>query len=125
MRSRFSLTSGTIDTIYNIIYNTYHIFRHPHILRLFGYFFDETKVFLILENAPRGDISRCLQNCEGGKFDEPRASKYIKQVTEALAYCHSRKVIHRDINPGNLLIDLKGDSWFLLNPASEPLLLPR
>ena len=100
------------------MYNTYHIFRHPHILRLFGYFFDETKVFLILENAPRGDISRCLQKCQGGKFDEPRASKYIKQVTEALAYCHSMKVSHRDIHPGNLLINMKGDSWFLLNPVS-------
>ena len=47
-----------------------------------------------------------------------RASKYIKQVTEALAYCHSMKVSHRDIHPGNLLINMKGDSWFLLNPAS-------
>ena len=100
------------------MFNTHRNFRHPHILRLFGYFFDETKIFLILELAPPGDMYRCLQKCQGGKFDEPRASKYIKQVTEALAYCHSMKVIHRDINPGNLLIDLKGDSWFLLNPAS-------
>ena len=50
---------------------------------------------------------KCLQKCQGGKFDEPRASKYIKQMTEALAYCHSMKVIHRDIKPENLLFDIE------------------
>ena len=65
------------------IYNTFHIFRHPHILRLFGYWFDETKIYLILENAPRGEMYKCLQKCQGGKFDEPRASKYIKQTSTA------------------------------------------
>ena len=82
--------------------------RHPHILRLFGYFHDETKIYLILENAPRGEMYKCLQKSQGQKFDEPRASKYIKQMTEALAYCHSMKVIHRDIKPENLLLDMKG-----------------
>ena len=28
--------------------------RHPHILRLYGYFYDETRVYLILEYAPQG-----------------------------------------------------------------------
>ena len=83
--------------------------RHPHILRLFGYFHDETKIYLILENAPRGEMYKCLQKSQGQKFDEPRASKYIKQMTEALAYCHSMKVIHRDIKPENLLLDMKGE----------------
>ena len=51
---------------------------------------------------------KCLKKCQGQKFDEPRASKYIKQMTDALAYCHSMKVIHRDIKPENLLLDMKG-----------------
>jgi len=99
--------------------------RHPHILRLFGYWFDETKIYLILENAPRGEMYKCLQKCQGGKFDEPRASKYIKQMTEALAYCHSMKVIHRDIKPENLLLDMKGDlkisdfGWSVHAPSSR------
>ena len=88
--------------------------RHPHILRLFGYFHDETKIYLILENAPRGEMYKCLQKSQGQKFDEPRASKYIKQMTEALAYCHSMKVIHRDIKPENLLLDMKGECQFQL-----------
>ena len=30
--------------------------RHPHVLRMFGYFYDETRVYLILEFAPRGEM---------------------------------------------------------------------
>lgn len=37
------------------------IIRHPHILRLFGYFYDDTRVYLILEYAPRGELYKQLQ----------------------------------------------------------------
>jgi serine/threonine protein kinase len=30
--------------------------RHPNILRLFGYFYDEERVYLILEYAARGEM---------------------------------------------------------------------
>ena len=29
------------------------------------------------------------------RFDEPRSAKYIRQMSDALKYCHSKKVIHR------------------------------
>ena len=29
------------------------------------------------------------------RFDEPRSAKYIRQMADALKYCHSKKVIHR------------------------------
>ena len=60
----------------------FHYCRHPNILRLFGYFYDENKIYLILEFAPRGEMYKVLQKCQGGKFDEPKASKYIKQMTQ-------------------------------------------
>ena len=31
----------------------------------------------------------------------------IKQVLNAIAYCHSKNVAHRDLKPENLLIDAK------------------
>src|SRR5262249_13744952 len=33
------------------------------------------------------------------------------QATSALAYAHGQDVIHRDIKPGNLLLDLHGQLW--------------
>ena len=66
--------------------------RHPNILRLFGYFYDETRVYLILEYAPRGEMFKALQKQPGGRFNEARTAKYVKQMAEALIYCHSKKV---------------------------------
>jgi len=83
--------------------------RHNNILRLFGYFYDESRVYLILEYAPRGELYKSLQTQENGRFSESQSSTYIKQMADALQYCHSKKVIHRDIKPENLLLDVSGN----------------
>lgn len=35
-----------------------------------------------------------------GRFSEARAAKYISSLADALNYCHSKNVIHRDIKVG-------------------------
>jgi len=81
--------------------------RHPNILRLYGYFYDSTRIYLILEFAAKGELYKELQKC--GQFDEKRSAKYIRSLAAALDYCHSKHVIHRDIKPENLLLDLRGE----------------
>ena len=71
--------------------------RHPNILRLYGYFYDESRVFLILEFAAKGEVFKELQKCK--YFNEQRTATYIESLARALVYCHSKHVIHRDINP--------------------------
>ncbi|XP_030067384.1 aurora kinase A isoform X2 [Microcaecilia unicolor] len=97
--------------------------RHPNILRLYGYFHDATRVYLILENAPRGELYRELQ--KHSKFDEQRSATYITQLADALSYCHLKKVIHRDIKPENLLLGSNGElkiadfGWSVHAPSSR------
>lgn len=97
--------------------------RHPHILRLFGYFYDKARVYLILEFAPKGELYKELTKKE--RFDEKTASNYIRELASALKYCHSKKVIHRDIKPENLLLGIKGDlkiadfGWSVHAPSSR------
>jgi len=81
--------------------------RHDNVLRLYGYFFDQTRIYLILEFAAKGELYKELQKV--GHFDEKRCAKYIKSLAAALDYCHSKHVIHRDIKPENLLLDLHGN----------------
>ncbi|XP_042332328.1 aurora kinase C-like isoform X2 [Sceloporus undulatus] len=80
---------------------------HPNILRLYNYFHDRKRVYLILEYAPRGELYKDLQKHQ--RFDERRTATYMEELADALIYCHSKKVIHRDIKPENLLMGLKGE----------------
>lgn len=81
--------------------------RHQNILRLYGYFYDKEKIYLILEYAAKGELYRELQR--HGKFSEAQTATYMVQLARALAYCHSKHVIHRDIKPENLLVGLNGE----------------
>jgi len=44
---------------------------------------------------------------ERKKFSEAEAAIVIKQILQAIAYCHEQKVAHRDLKPENILINPK------------------
>ncbi|KAJ6747162.1 SERINE/THREONINE-PROTEIN KINASE IAL-RELATED [Salix koriyanagi] len=79
---------------------------HPNILRLYGWFHDEQRVFMILEYAHGGELFKELRKC--GYLSEKKAATYVASLANALAYCHEKDVIHRDIKPENLLLDHEG-----------------
>ncbi|VEN50119.1 unnamed protein product [Callosobruchus maculatus] len=99
--------------------------KHPNILRLYGYFHDETRVYLILEFAANGALYQKLTATLDKRFSEPEAAKYIAQVADALMYLHQKKVIHRDIKPENLLLGANGEikiadfGWSVHAPSSK------
>lgn len=97
--------------------------RHNHILRLYGYFYDEKRVYLLLEFAAKGEMYKVLQKEK--QFTEERSAKYIGQLASALKYCHDCNVIHRDIKPENLLLGRKDElkiadfGWSVHAPNSK------
>jgi serine/threonine protein kinase len=97
--------------------------RHPNILRMYGYFYDAEKVYLILEHAVGGEIYKKL--LDKGKFTEEESAKMIDQLALVLQYCHSEHIIHRDIKPENLLRGIDGEiklcdfGWSVYAPTSR------
>lgn len=77
--------------------------RHPGVLRMFGFFHDEKRVYIVLELAQNGELFKRLQ--AEGTFDEPTTAKWISQLAGALKFVHDHQVMHRDIKPENLLLD--------------------
>jgi len=80
--------------------------RHSNILRLYNYFHDERRVYLMLEMAPGGELYAKLKSGRQRFFSEARAAWYFKQIVEAIQYCHAKNIIHRDIKPENILIGM-------------------
>ncbi|XP_075229679.1 aurora kinase A-like [Lycorma delicatula] len=99
--------------------------RHPNILKMYGYFHDEARVYLILEYAPQGELYKAMNSLPEKRFTEDRAASLILQLTDALNYLHSKSVIHRDIKPENLLLGPKGElkiadfGWSVHAPSSK------
>ncbi len=80
--------------------------RHPNIIRRLGHGtaadLEGTAFhYLVLEYMPGGDL---LGLCRHRPLGLDEALLYFQQVCEALAFAHSRQVIHRDLKPQNLLL---------------------
>ncbi|KAJ1358794.1 hypothetical protein KIN20_017315 [Parelaphostrongylus tenuis] len=82
----------------------YHL-KHPNILQLKGYFHDQQRIYIILEFAEGGNLYERMKRKV--KLGEAEAAKYVRQLADALSYCHVRRIIHRDIKPENILLDKK------------------
>jgi serine/threonine protein kinase len=54
------------------------VLRQENILKLYGYFWDDRKVYLVLEYAPFGSLFDVLRSQPSGKFCEERAKVIIR-----------------------------------------------
>ncbi|ETI40419.1 CAMK/CAMK1 protein kinase, variant 2 [Phytophthora nicotianae P1569] len=78
---------------------------HVNIMRLYEVIEDDAKCYLVTELAEGGDLfDRIVKQ---GKFPEHEAQKVAAALVEALHYCHTHSIIHRDVKPENVL--LSGD----------------
>lgn len=74
---------------------------------MYGYFWDDKRVFLVLEYASGGELYNNMQ--KKGNFSQMEAATYIYEICEALNFCHDNDVWHRDIKPENILIGYHGE----------------
>jgi len=78
--------------------------NHKNIIKLFEYLETETHFCIIMENIPGGNLLNIINKMS--KIPE-KLSKYIfKQLIEGIKYIQNQGIVHRDIKPDNILIDL-------------------
>ena len=79
--------------------------QHPHILPLYDYGTDDDIVYLVMAYVEGGALEDLIDE---GPLAVHRIEKIVREVATALDYAHRQGVIHRDIKPGNILIDSEG-----------------
>mmetsp|Transcript_26744 Transcript_26744/g.44585 ORF Transcript_26744/g.44585 Transcript_26744/m.44585 type:complete len:537 (+) Transcript_26744:105-1715(+) len=86
---------------------------HPNIIRLKDVFEDQKYLHLITELCTGGELfDRIIAktNSAEGHFSEHDAAVLIRDICDAIAYCHDvKQIVHRDLKPENFLFLSKED----------------
>jgi serine/threonine protein kinase len=85
--------------------------NHPNIVRAFGIGQDNDTYFIVMEFIEGENISRLVR--EHGPIEIIDIVRYTAQVARALKYAHDQGIIHRDIKPGNILVNGNGEAKLL------------
>ena len=75
---------------------------HPYIVELIETFETPTHIFIVFELCKRGELYEYLD--AKVRLSEKRVRSYMKQLLEAVHYCHKMGFVHRDLKPENILL---------------------
>ncbi|NXV76310.1 STK10 kinase, partial [Atlantisia rogersi] len=81
---------------------------HRHIVKLLGAFYWDGKLWIMIEFCPGGAVDAVMLELDRG-LTEPQIQVICRQMLEALHYLHNKKIIHRDLKAGNVLLTQDGD----------------
>lgn len=80
--------------------------NHRSIVKLFYSFQDDSKLYLILEYLPGGELFQHLQQ---EKFiSEDNCAVYLAQIILGLEHLHKIGIVYRDLKPENVLLNADG-----------------
>jgi serine/threonine-protein kinase len=79
---------------------------HPNIVPIYAVDELDNLVFFVMACIEGRNVAQIIH--ERGRLDGDETRGIMRQVGSALAYAHSRGVVHRDIKPDNIIIEEKG-----------------
>jgi serine/threonine protein kinase/WD40 repeat protein len=95
--------------------------EHPHIVPLYDYWRDPNGAYLVMRWLRGGSLRDALAT---GAFELRAILPLLDQITSALALAHRGGIIHRDIKPGNILLDEDGNAYLTDFGIAKDLSIP-
>ncbi|XOV70614.1 MAG: protein kinase [Verrucomicrobiota bacterium] len=81
---------------------------HPNIVPIYEIGRHDGQTFFTMKYIENGTLKESLPSLMA---HPRRAVELMVKVVKAVHFAHQRGVLHRDIKPGNILIDAKGEPW--------------
>uniref|UniRef100_A0A8C7XYB6 Calcium/calmodulin dependent serine protein kinase n=1 Tax=Oryzias sinensis TaxID=183150 RepID=A0A8C7XYB6_9TELE len=86
--------------------------KHSHIVELLETYSSDGMLYMVFEFMDGADLCfEIVKRADAGfVYSEAVASHYMRQILEALRYCHDNNIIHRDVKPHCVLLASKENS---------------
>jgi serine/threonine protein kinase len=85
--------------------------RHSNIIQVHDFDHENNTYYIVFEYVPGETLQAWLSrlNSEGRFLPIEQALGIAASVADALAYAHQRDLIHRDVKPANVMINVQGE----------------
>ncbi|NEP45609.1 MAG: protein kinase [Okeania sp. SIO2H7] len=92
------------------------ICRHPYIVQVENFFYEESRPYLVMEYIDGENLWQRINTNEGkNPLSEAEATRYIRQIGEALIVVHDKGLLHRDVKPQNIMLRTATDEAVLID----------
>ena len=86
--------------------------QHPNIIKLIDIKKSKKNYYIIMELCNGGKLSKALEKYKeknGKAFPEELVQHFMRQIIDAFKYLHEKKIIHRNINLYNILLNFENE----------------
>lgn len=85
--------------------------EHPNIVKVFDVFDENNTTYYVMEFLEGQNLDDYIKQC--GFIEEDEAIRIIKEIGGALSYMHSKKMLHLDIKPKNIMRKSDGKDYLI------------
>lgn len=87
---------------------TASMLAHPNIVSMLDFESDAENAYIIMEYVEGASLAELLDSTENGLLNADEAACVVESVCDALQFAHDNGVLHLDIKPDNILVDMSG-----------------